>query len=229
MGDDGGEQRPGPVSGPSQRLLPAKQCTRNKYLYCGQLFRYASPMRPMLASAHYATRKGLNRPFARVTAQRPPPRPQALHRPHPRAGGTARRHGPGRRRDPRRRARLQGPHRRLQHPARHARGGAAPHPHPARPPPPDGGHGPGRCPRRHLHHPPGAHGQGPGPHPGGRRDRRQQACGPAGTGPAHPQPLTTRASPVRRHRPAGDAAGGVPPARRAAAGACGGARRGGGG
>jgi hypothetical protein len=32
-------------------------------------FRYASPMRPMLASAAYATRKGLNRPFARVTAQ----------------------------------------------------------------------------------------------------------------------------------------------------------------
>ena len=26
-------------------------------------------MRPMLATAHYATRKGLNRPFARVTAQ----------------------------------------------------------------------------------------------------------------------------------------------------------------
>ena len=26
-------------------------------------------MRPMLATAHYATRKGLNRPFARVTAR----------------------------------------------------------------------------------------------------------------------------------------------------------------
>jgi len=33
------------------------------------LFRYPSRMRPMLATAHYATRKGLNRPFARVTAR----------------------------------------------------------------------------------------------------------------------------------------------------------------
>jgi hypothetical protein len=33
------------------------------------MFRYPIPMRPMLATAHYATRKGLNRPFARVTAR----------------------------------------------------------------------------------------------------------------------------------------------------------------
>ena len=52
---------------------------------------------------------------------------------------------------------------------------------------------------------------------------------PAGTGSAHPQPLAARASPVRRPRAAHDAAGGEPPARRAAAGACGGSRRGGGG
>jgi hypothetical protein len=33
------------------------------------MFLYPSPMRPMLATAHYATRQGLNRPFARVTAR----------------------------------------------------------------------------------------------------------------------------------------------------------------
>ncbi len=51
----------------------------------------------------------------------------------------------------------------------------------------------------------------------------------AGTGSSHPQPLAARASSVRRSRAADDAAGGEPPARRAAAGACGGPRRGGGG
>ncbi len=47
--------------------------------------------------------------------------------------------------------------------------------------------------------------------------------------PAHAQPLAARASPVRRSRAAHDAAGGEPAARRAAAGACGGSRGGGGG
>ena len=66
-------------------------------------------------------------------------------------------------------------------------------------------------------------GKDPARDPGGRRDRRQQARRPAGTSPAHAQPLAARASPVRRSRAAHDAAGGEPAARRAAAGACGGA------
>ena len=53
--------------------------------------------------------------------------------------------------------------------------------------------------------------------------RAAAAC----TCPAHAQPLTAPAPPVRRYRPAGDAARRVPPARRASAGACGGACRGG--
>ena len=186
-------------------------------------------MRPMLASAHYATRKGLNRPFARVTA-----RDRRIG--HKLSIGLT----------PAQAARLEGlaaadVETLVAEPdfkalvdgynTLHAmpEDGAAPHPDPARPPPPDGGHGPGRCAGRHVHPPPGAHGQGPGPHAGRWRDRRQQACGRTGTCPAHAQPLAARASPVRRSRPADDAAGGEPPARRAAAGACGGARRGGGG
>jgi hypothetical protein len=49
-------------------ILPAR-ANRLIFLDFSPKFRYPSAMRPMLATAHYATRKGLNRPFARVTAR----------------------------------------------------------------------------------------------------------------------------------------------------------------
>src|SRR5215213_2142949 len=61
-----------------------------------------------------------------------------------------------------------------------------------------------------------------GKDPGGWRDRRQQACRRPCPGTSHARSLTSRTSSVRRPRPADDAAGGEPPAWRAAAGACGG-------